>query len=212
MYFNQKGEEVSLWDTQRLIQMFPNLSERKYIVWVLCNLSEMKSRAPLHCADYFGWFINGPQRSGWLFLLRFTNIPQRSTDQRPAFWVFSFWMWGAVSLRISVQTDALWGRGDRHQALQASQLIKQSKSALIQCSLMPGIAALVDIKTLLESAFNDYIDTVINSPIYFLFECVFNLFLSVAYHSLPGPESSSHFRNIFVYSAQKEVPAPLLWL
>lgn len=151
MYFNQKGEDVSLWDTQRLIQMFSNLSKRKYIVWVLCKLSEMKSRAPLHCADCFGCFINGPQGSGWLFLLRFTNIPQRSTDQWPAFWVFSFWMWGAVSLRISVQTDALWGRGDRHQALQASQLIKQSKGALIQCSLMPVIAALVDIKTLLDT-------------------------------------------------------------
>lgn len=32
---------------------------------------------------------------------------------------------------------------------------------------MPVIAALVDIRTLLEPAFNDYIDTVINAPIYF---------------------------------------------
>lgn len=60
---NQKGEKVSLWDTQRLSEMFSNLSERKCIVWVLCNLSDM-SRAPLHRADCFGCFIDGPHRSG----------------------------------------------------------------------------------------------------------------------------------------------------
>lgn len=79
---------------------------------------------------------------------------------------------------------------------------------------MPVIAALVDIRTLLEPAFNDYIDTVINAAIYFLFQCVFNLFSTchkpLAHHSLLAPDSSSHFRSIFVYLTQKEVPASLL--
>lgn len=89
--------------------------------------------------------------------------------------------------------------GIRHYK-QVNSSNKQSKSALIQCSLMPVIAALVDIRMLLEPDFNDYTDTVINSPIYFLFECVFKLFFTchnpLAYRSLPAPDSSSHFRNI----------------
>lgn len=103
--------------------------------------------------------------------------------------------------------------GIRHYK-QVNSSNKQSKSALIQCSLTPVIAALVDIRTLLEPAFNGYIDIVINAPIYFLFQCVFNLYSTchkpLAHHSPPGPDSSSHFRNIFVYLTQKEVPASLL--
>lgn len=76
--------------------------------------------------------------------------------------------------------------------------------------------SVVDIRSLLEPAFNDCIDTVINAAIYVLFQCVFNLFSTchkpLASHSLPAPDSSSHFRNIFVYLTQKEVPAFLLWL
>lgn len=61
---------------------------------------------------------------------------------------------------------------------------------------MPVIAALVDIRTLLEPAFNDYFDTVINSPIYFWCECVCNLFTTCHNpHRLPAPDSSSHFKT-----------------
>lgn len=62
--------------------------------------------------------------------------------------------------------------GIRHYK-QVNSSNKQSKSALIQCSLTPVIAALVDIRTLLEPAFNDYIDIVINAPIYFFISVCF---------------------------------------
>lgn len=81
------------------------------------------------------------------------------------------------------------------------------------------ITALVDIGTLLEPAFNDYIDTVFNSPIYFLSMYLSVLFIYFPFDITlepetvaPAPDSSSHFRNIFVYSAHKEVPSFWLWL
>lgn len=76
------------------------------------------------------------------------------------------------------------------------------------------ITALVDIRTLLEPAFNVYIDTVFNSPIYFYLSVllVYFPFVITLEHKTasPDPDSTSHFRNIFVCSVHKEVPS--FWL
>lgn len=145
--------------------------------------------------------LNSPPQ---VWLIIFAQIYRHSTEINRS--AASFWSVLLLDVRRSKSgflcKQALYEGeviGIRHYK-QVNSSNKQSKSALIQCSLMPVIAALVDIRTLLEPAFNDYTDTVINSPIYFLFECVFNLFSTchnpLAYHSLPAPDSSSHFRNI----------------
>lgn len=78
------------------------------------------------------------------------------------------------------------------------------------------ITALVDFGTLLEPAFNDILILCL-IPLFIFYLSVFLIYFSFVItleHKTvsPAPDSSSHFRNIFVYSARKEVPSLWLWL
>ncbi len=105
------------------------------------------------------------------FLLWFTNMPLRSTDQQLAFWVLYFSAWCAVSLRISVQTASLWQRARWVASDTTSQTTHQTNtlkalSTLTLYDLICVIRAFIDISTILQLSINHYSSDVVNLHIY----------------------------------------------
>lgn len=81
-----------------------------FFLKIICKVSQLELYTMLTHLQRSVGFSSYTNRSGRLFLLWFTNMLLRSTDQQLAFWVLYFSMWCAVSLRISVQTASLWQR------------------------------------------------------------------------------------------------------
>lgn len=117
-----------------------------------------------------GWLSSCTNRAGWLFLLWFTNMPLRSTDQQLAFRVLYFSVWYAVSLRISVQTASLWQRVRWVASDTTSQTTHQTNllKALSTLSLYHLICLnrdCIDISIILQLSVNKYSPSVVSSHI-----------------------------------------------
>lgn len=113
-----------------------------------------------------GWLSNCTNRVFWLFLLCFTNMPLRSADQQPAFWVLYFSVWCAVSLRIAVQTASLWQRARWAASDTTSQTTHQTNtlealSTLTVYHLVCVIREFIDISIILQLGTNKYSDDVV---------------------------------------------------
>lgn len=115
MYFSQKGEEVSLWD------VFSPLRKKIDCLGSLQPFRDEVQSTDPPCRPF--WLV-----SGWLFLLRFTDIPQSISGSAASFLrVLLSDVRRSKSEDFCANRALYWGRGDGHQALQASQLIKQTE-------------------------------------------------------------------------------------
>lgn len=140
---------------------------------IICKLSQLELYTVLAHLQTLGRLSSYTNRAGWLFLLWFTNMPLRSTDQQLAFWVLCFSAWCAVSLRISVQTASLWQRARWVASDTTSQTTHQTNtlkalSTLTLYHLICVIRAFIDVSTILQLAINHYSAEVVTLHSYVL--------------------------------------------